>query len=80
MHANLDGYFRAELANRQRLSDRAARGWLSEEAAATRRPSLPHATLRRATGALLVRAGTRLQGLPRPETAPPLAALGGTGS
>ena len=80
MHANLDGYYRAEQANRQRLSGRAARGWLAEEAARNRPAVHPGARLRRATGALLVRAGTRLQGVPRPATVPPLAAQGEAGA
>ena len=78
MSANLDAYYRAEQANRQRLAEQAARGWLAEEAAASLRRANLAAALRRAAGALLVRAGTRLQGIPAPGPVPPLAAPGGS--
>ena len=80
MHANLDGYFRAEQENRQRLSGEAAGGWLAEEAARNRRAVHPGAALRRATGTLLVRAGTRLRGTTRATTVPPLPAHSEAGS
>ena len=72
MHANLDTYYQAEQANRQRLSGQAARAWLAEEAVAGRHKDA--ARLRRAAGALLVRAGRRLQGIPMPGTVLPIAA------
>ena len=77
MNANLDAYYWAEQANRQRLPKRAARGWLAEEANRGR-PANSAARLRRATGTLLVWAGTRLQGIPMPGTVSPIAAPGGT--
>ena len=77
MHANLDVYYQAEQANRQRLAGRAARGWLAEEAAASRPASNRGTQVRRATGALLVRAGARLQGIALPGPVPPVAAPGG---
>ena len=78
MHANLDVYYQAEQANRQLLAGRAARGWLAEEAAASRPASNRGTQLRRATGALLVRGGARLQGIAMPGLVPPVAAPGGT--
>ena len=74
MNPNLTSYYWAEQANRQRLSDQATRGWLAEEAAASRPTSNRGTRLRRATGALLVRAGTRLQGIAMPGPVPPVAA------
>ena len=74
MNANLTAYYWAEQANRQRLPEQAARGWLAEEAAAGRRAADRAATLRRAAGALLVRAGSRLQGIAIPGPVPPVAA------
>ncbi|MBA3517913.1 MAG: hypothetical protein H0T75_09785 [Rhizobiales bacterium] len=60
MNPNLTVYDWAEQANRQRLSNAAARGWLVDEAAGH---SAHHAAwLRRAAGTLLVRVGTYLQG------------------
>ncbi len=73
MNPNLDAYFWAEQTNRQRLPDQAARAWLAEQAAGP--PANNLARLRRATGTLLVRAGTRLQGV---GPVPSLAAPNGT--
>ncbi len=75
MNANLSAYYWAEQANRQGLSNRAARGWLAEEAAARRRAANRAAQVRWAAGGLLVRVGARLQGA---GTVPPLAAPDGT--
>ena len=80
MNANLTAYYWAEQENRQQLAKQAARAWLAEEAAATRPAGNRAAELRRAAGALLVRAGTRLQGVPLPGPVPPIAAPGRTPS
>jgi len=63
MSPNMTTYYWAEQSNRQRLSARAERGWLSEEAAASRRCASQAAKLRWAMGALLVRVGIHLQDL-----------------
>ncbi len=72
MNPNLTVYDWAEQTNRQRLPGVAARGWLAE--AAVGYPASPAVRLRRATGSLLVRAGTYLQGA---GTVPPFAAPNG---
>jgi hypothetical protein len=79
MNANLAAYYWAEQTNRQRLSEQAARGWQVEQATQSR-PATNAARLRRAAGTLLVRAGTRLQGIPMPGPVLPLATDGGTPS
>lgn len=60
MNPNMTVYDWAEQTNRQRLPGVAARGWLAE--AAVGQSASPAVRLRRATGSLLVRAGTYLQG------------------
>ncbi len=72
MNPNLTVYYWAEQTNRQRLSGESTRGWLAEEAAGQTAKNA--ARLRRATGSLLVRAGTYLQGA---GTSSPLAAPNG---
>ena len=79
MNANLTAYYWAEQANRQRLPEQAARAWLAEEANRGR-PANSAARLRRATGTLLVWAGTRLQGIPMPGTVSPIPTPAGTRS
>ncbi len=56
-------------AERHLVSGQAERGWRAAEAAALQRQSRPHLTTRAQwfAGRLLVRVGTRLQGLPRLE-------------
>lgn len=69
-------YYWAEQTNRQRLSARAERGWLSEEAATRRRAGRQATKLRWAMGALLVRVGIHLQRLaPMPPLTAPTETL-----
>lgn len=62
MYANLITYYAADQANREQLARRAERGWLTEQAVACHHTPSRLATLRWATGTLLVRLGVRLQG------------------
>ena len=63
MYANLMTYYSAEQTNREQLPRRAERGWLAEQAATHHHSSHRAASLRRATGALLIRFGAHLQGV-----------------
>ena len=70
MSPNLTVGYMAEQTNRGRLDGVAARGWLADEAAATRsratRPALASAML----GAALIRLGERIHGAPQVADAP----------
>lgn len=56
-------------AERHLVPLHAERGWRAVEAAALQRPGRPRLTTRAqwVVGRMLIRAGTRLKGLPRPE-------------
>ena len=63
MYANLITYYAADQASREQLARRAERGWLTEQAVACHNAPSRLATLRWATGTLLVRIGVHLQGV-----------------
>ena len=60
----------AEQINRERLDGVAARGWLAEEAAATRSRAAPPAQVPAMLGAALIRLGERIQGVAQVADAP----------
>lgn len=70
MTSNLTVGYMAEQLNRERLDGVAARGWLADQAAATRSRATEPARARANLGAALVRLGTWLQGTARTAGAP----------
>ena len=63
MSPNLTVGYMAEQINRERLDGVAARGWLAEQAAATRSRVRGPAPVPAILGAALIRVGERIQGM-----------------
>jgi len=78
MNPNVTVGYMAEQIHRERLDGVAARGWLADQAAATRSRSAGSALVLASLGAALVRVGEHMQGMarsaPAPVDATPLAA------